>query len=599
MNCRTLENQKRMKNCKTRLLFLLGVATFATLSVSAQTLYWDTNGITAGAGGTTPAGIWGVDAFWSTSSAGTVATGAWTPGGTAVFAAGTDASGVYTVTVNNTQSVGGITFEEGATSGAGVTLSGGTLDFTGGATISMLGANRLATISSVIAGSAGLTKTGVASTTLNLSGANTFTGNFTISGGDVFFNNDSAAGLSTIVVSPTASLSLRNSAGPRTLANNIVLNTGTGNITVQMNELNPMTLSGSISGNAIVRKGLTGTLTLSGDNSWTGGLDLRVGILALGHKNALGTGPLIITNQAGTILQAALGLTGANAVTNPITAGQDFTVGGSANLELSGSVGLGAATRTLTVTNTGSTLLSGVLSGSLGVGLTKTGNGTLTLAGANTYDGPTTVSAGKLLVNGSLANASAVSVSSGATLGGSGIVGNVNVASGGALAPGASTGIFTVGNLTLQAGSTLAAELNGLTAGSLYDRVVSLANVSLTNSILSVSLGFDPSLGNSFLIITNSGNTFGTFNGLDEGGQILGVVNTNTGGIFNFEISYLAGDGNDVRLTVVPEPAAWGIAALGAVMLVVVMQARRRPRLSPVRVRHERPRQQPGNRPIL
>lgn len=402
-----------------------------------------------------------------------------------------------------------------------------------------------------------------------------------------------------IVVSPTASLSLRNSAGPRTLANNIVLNTGTGNITVQMNELNPMTLSGSISGNAIVRKGLTGTLTLSGDNSWTGGLDLRVGILALGHKNALGTGPLMITNQAGTILQAALGLTGANAVTNPITAGQDFTVGGSANLELSSSVGLGAATRTLTVTNTGSTLLSGVLSGSLGVGLTKTGNGTLTLAGANTYDGPTTVSAGKLLVNGSLANASAVSVSSGATLGGSGIVGNVNVASGGTLAPGASTGIFTVGNLTLQAGSTLAAELNGLTAGSLYDRVVSLANVSLTNSILNVSLGFDPSLGNSFLIITNSGNTFGTFNGLDEGGQILGVVNTNTGGIFNFEISYLAGDGNDVRLTVVPEPAAWGIAALGAVMLVVVMQARRRPRLSPVRVRHERPSQQPGNRPIL
>lgn len=576
-----------MKNCKTRSLFLLGIATFATLTVSAQTLYWDTNGITAGAGGTTPTGTWGVDEFWSTSSA---APGAWTPGATAVFAAGTDASGAYTVTVNNTQSVGGITFEEGATSGAGVTLSGGTLDFTGGATISLLGANRLATISSVIAGSAGLAKTGVASTTLNLSGANTFTGNFTISGGDVFFNNDSAAGFSTIVVSPTANLSLRNSAGPRTLANNIVLNAGTGNITVQMNEPNPMTLSGTISGNAIMRKGLAGTLTLSGDNSWTGGLDLRVGILALGHKNALGSGPVMITNQAGTMLQASVGLTGANAVTNPITVGQDFTVGGSAHLELSGPVGLGAATRALTVTNTGSTILSGAISGNPGAGLTKAGNGTLTLAGGNTYDGPTIVSAGRLLVNGSLANASAVSVSSGATFGGSGIVGNVNVASGGTLAPGDSAGIFTVGNLALQAGSTFAAELNGLVAGSLYDRVVSQGDVTLTDSLLNISLGFDPSLGNSFLVITNSGNTFGTFSGLGEGGQILGVVNTNTGGIFNFEISYLAGDGNDVQLTVVPEPAAWALAFLGAGFFVVMLRARRRPRLvlAHVRPKHAR-----------
>src|SRR5262249_45509107 len=43
-------------------------------------------------------------------------------------------------------------------------------------------------------------------------------------------------------------------------------------------------------------------------------------------------------------------------------------------------------------------------------GLTKDGTGTLTLANVNTYSGPTVVNAGTLLVNGSLASASAVTV---------------------------------------------------------------------------------------------------------------------------------------------------------------------------------------------
>lgn len=39
------------------------------LPVAAQTLYWDANGTTAGAGDT-PTRIWGVDSFWNTDSAG-------------------------------------------------------------------------------------------------------------------------------------------------------------------------------------------------------------------------------------------------------------------------------------------------------------------------------------------------------------------------------------------------------------------------------------------------------------------------------------------------------------------------------------------------
>ena len=57
-------------------------------------------------------------------------TGAWSnaasPGDTAVFAAGTTATGAYTVTVSGTQTVGGLTFEEGT-----VTLSGGQINLVG------------------------------------------------------------------------------------------------------------------------------------------------------------------------------------------------------------------------------------------------------------------------------------------------------------------------------------------------------------------------------------------------------------------------------------------------------------------------------------
>ena len=68
--------------------------------------------------------------------------------------------------------------------------------------------------------------------------------------------------------------------------------------------------------------------------------------------------------------------------------------------------------------------------------LLKQDPGTITLGGANTYTGGTSISAGSLLVNGSLANG-AVFVSTSATLGGIGAIGGeVTVANGGKLTPG-------------------------------------------------------------------------------------------------------------------------------------------------------------------
>ena len=93
--------------------------------------------------------------------------------------------------------------------------------------------------------------------------------------------------------------------------------------------------------------------------------------------------------------------------------------------------------------------------------LTKTGAGTMILSSANTYTGPTTVSAGTLLVSG-LTSTGQVVVGSGATLGGSGTIGGaVTVQSGGTLTPGGNLTTLTVNNnVLLQTGSTTMLEIS-------------------------------------------------------------------------------------------------------------------------------------------
>src|SRR5687767_283852 len=68
---------------------------FGTSGVSsAADLFWDIDGATPGGSGTANAvGTWGTSNFWSTSSAGDIATGAWVADSTAVFSAGTDVTG--------------------------------------------------------------------------------------------------------------------------------------------------------------------------------------------------------------------------------------------------------------------------------------------------------------------------------------------------------------------------------------------------------------------------------------------------------------------------------------------------------------------------
>ncbi len=163
--------------------------------------------------------------------------------------------------------------------------------------------------------------------------------------------------------------------------------------------------SGTISGSGGLVKEGEGTLTLSGNNSYTGGTLLNEGTLAVGSNTALGTGTLFLAEE--TTLQAAANwLTLTNAI------------------QLLGDATVDTQSNTMT--------LAGSISGT--GGLDKIGSGTLLLTGASTYTGETSVNEGVLKVDGSLV--SAVSVNEGGTLMGTGTIGGLEVGSGGIVAPG-------------------------------------------------------------------------------------------------------------------------------------------------------------------
>lgn len=217
----------------------------------------------------------------------------------------------------------------------------------------------------------------------------------------------------------------------------------------------------------------------------------------------------------------------------------------------------GGTTQVFNVGSGYSATISSLIAGS--GALTKTGAGELTLSSSNTNAGTTTVSAGTLVVDGS--TSSATTVASGATLAGRGTLGgSVTVQNGGTLSPGgAGVGTLTVnGNLTLNSGSTLALNINGVTAGTGYDRVVVNGTVDISAATLAVSHGYAPASGDSYTLIVNDAAdaVTGTFSGISEGGKFNAAGNST-----ELTTSYIGGTGNDLTLTTPIAPTITNVSS--------------------------------------
>jgi autotransporter-associated beta strand protein len=267
------------------------------------------------------------------------------------------------------------------------------------------------------------------------------------------FYNTASAGNATIQ-NAGASIEFRNTS---TAGNAVLTNNGNVDWT-----------DSSTAGSATLVNADGATMTFSGSSS--------AGTATLQNDSSLAINSLTALNQA--------------AVTNG-----SF---GQIGYYSSGNIGIGSLAGTGEIQLTGSNLTIGGLNTSTtfagninafgdGTTLTKIGTGTLTLTGGSDYSGATTVSAGTLLVNGtsgsSLGNGNDVIVESGATLGGTGLIGNndVKIFAGGHLAPG-NNGVGTLSinsNLLLYDGAVLDFQLGpvnasdrintGLLGGTLYD----------------------------------------------------------------------------------------------------------------------------------
>jgi autotransporter-associated beta strand protein len=133
-----------------------------------------------------------------------------------------------------------------------------------------------------------------------------------------------------------------------------------------------------------------------------------------------------------------------------------------------------------------------------------------TLTGTGTYAGPVIVDGGTLSVNGNLASASSLTVNAGATLGGTGTVGNTTI-NGGTLAPGNSIGTLTVaGGLVFTAAASYLVEVSPATA----DRTNVTATATPGGATVRASFGPGTYTPKQSTILNAAGGVGGTFNPL-------------------------------------------------------------------------------------
>ena len=498
--------------------------------------------------------------------------------------------------------------------------AGGQVDFTGRFTNSKAGS------------SVPLEKIGDG--TVRLSASNSHSGGTTLSAGTLLGGNNNAFGTGTLNLN--AGTLAADSSTARAFTNDVVIGGnvtfgqaggGTGALTFSNADLgtsvrtltvsnSSTTFVGVVSNTGGITKAGAGTLTLSGANTYTGATTINAGTLQIGDGGT--TGSIASTsgiNNNGTLaynrsdnLSASYAISGNGNVTkagagtltlfgaNSYSGGTLLSAGAlkGDTTSLQGAITNNAAAIFDAATNG---TYAGVMSGTGTVA--KSGAGTLTLTATNSYNGSTTVEAGKLVVNGAISN-SAVTVRSNAVLGGSGSVGSTIIANGATIAPGNSPGTLSInGDLVWSNGGNYDWEVfkvaqNGGVAGTDWDLINISGALDLTNlsgapyfniNLLSLSgtntpgalAGFTNTSNYSWQI-AGAGSPVNTnyFNYININTTNFASYNNIGSGLFALE---LRNGGKDLYLTYssgapVPEPGTWAAAALLA--LAAGCAARRR-----------------------
>jgi len=362
----------------------------------------------------------------------------------------------------------------------GYTLQGDTLilqaDGSGNAPVvrvgdgSSAGAAFTATLANVIAGSDGLTKTDLG--TLVLSGDNVYSGGTAVNGGVLSVGRDANLGAANAGITLDGGALRVTGTAFTTLDRDLTLGAAGGAVDVA-DAGNVLTALVDVSGAGGLAKRGAGTLVLLGDNAYQGGTTIEQGTLQIGAGGSLGSvsgdivdnGALVFARSDAYGFDSAISGTGAvvqqGSGTLTLTGANSYQGG---TLISAGSLAGDAASLQGAITNNASLVFAqsadGVFAGTLqGTGsLSKQGAGTLVFNAVNPFSGATTVQAGTLVV-GDATHASArlggnVTVASGATLAGLGGIGGLDLA--GTLSTGGNAvgGFAVTGDAVFQSGST-------------------------------------------------------------------------------------------------------------------------------------------------
>ena len=424
--------------------------------------------------------------------------------------------------------------------------------------------------------------------TLNSPGASAVSGNWAINANNTSGTNVITASLN---LSATGATFGQSSGGVLELAGQITGGTTNGLLLSAPGTIKFTGINNSYTGGTVIGGGSSGSVIVG-----------KLG--ALGANGSLGQGAITVGGAvAGTTSNGTLNYQGAGESSDKVTTlGRDAVIdtsGATGGLTLTSNLNSSLATRTFTLTgSTAGNVLAGNILDNTNTKFVKTGTGTWTLTGANTFGGGTQLSGGGTLLVNNTSNSGlgtgGITVSGSKTkLGGIGsFTGTATIQSGSILAPGtgpgAGVGTLSAGGLTFQSGSTLSVDLNNNTdtAADTADMVVSAGAVSLGTGANATTLQLvfadlsAKDYGQFFVLIRNDSglaNTTGNFLGLVPTG---GLANYNNGPLIyqvNYAFNATGSDGiaNDVAIafTSVPEPGVLGLIALP----LLTLRRRRRP----------------------
>jgi filamentous hemagglutinin family protein len=356
----------------------------------------------------------------------------------------------------------------------GVQLTGGSINGSGGTLTSATTFDlQLGSASAILGGSVGVTKTGVG--TVILSGANTYTGATTISAGALSvatIGNGSVAGNLGAASAAAGSLVLDGGTlqytGVSAATDRVITLTPGSTASAIDVTANNLTLTSAIpaSTGALTKLG-AGALTFTGANAYTGLTTASAGTLNLNTTGANSIAGNLTVAGGTAVLQQADQIPNA---ANVVVSGGTLDIGANSDtvngVQLTGGsiIGNGGTLTSATTFDLQSGSASAILAGATaGIGVTKTGGGTVTLSGVNTFTGVTTISAGALSVG---------------TIGNGGVAGNLGAAT-------AAAGNLVLGGGTLQytGASTSTDRVITLTPGTTSGIDVTAGNLSLSSAI--------------------------------------------------------------------------------------------------------------------